>query len=488
MHKEFYQDQNIGSAWGENMSTFFSTNNNFIAERYKEMLVPLIEQAELPVNIIELGAGQGRFAFQLMRFLEQHFLANVRFDYILSDISPNSLQAWKKHPKMQTFIDKGMLDFAIFDLNNREGVILDSGIALSKKLDNCCNIVISNYALSDLAGDLFNVQDGQLFECLLRYDKSLESVSAQELLKALKEAEIQFRLNPIDSDYYPEADINEVLRYYRDNFNKATFDIPYDVIRTFDFFKQYSAEFYWFITDEAHSQPNYFKNRNPRLHRLSTGLFSNEINLHAVQKYILNHQFDVVSRTAPDPVFDTYILVAQDSARKDFLSTAIEQFNSNEFLQIYHGIESQADIEPGTLLAFISLSRFDPGIVQKFRNQLLQLSGKKKAFYRNSLRQSLIKIWECYFDIGEKYDLAYDLGRMFRRLGEYPLAIECFSYSIYKYGNYPASCYNLGRCYQSVQNHQQAAEQLQIAHDLRPQHKNTITALNRSLNFLKGYI
>lgn len=63
LHKKFYSEYNINFAWGEEVDTFFWTNNNFIASKYSKIIRKIVEENDENINIIELGAGQGRFSF-----------------------------------------------------------------------------------------------------------------------------------------------------------------------------------------------------------------------------------------------------------------------------------------------------------------------------------------------------------------------------------------------------------------------------------------
>lgn len=71
------------------------------------------------VYILELGAGHGRLAFHILQHLEKLIaLSDERippYCYILSDIVENNLNFFQRHPQLQHFIKKGILDFAYYD-------------------------------------------------------------------------------------------------------------------------------------------------------------------------------------------------------------------------------------------------------------------------------------------------------------------------------------------------------------------------------------
>ena len=70
----------------------------------------------------------------------------------------------------------------------------------------------------------------------------------------------------------------------------------------------------------------------------------------------------------------------------------------------------------------LKISRSDPHLVYKLRREIQDACRKAKGGLRRELADLLSLVWDNYHDVGEKYDLAYRVGRMSYALGEYQRA------------------------------------------------------------------
>jgi hypothetical protein len=86
----------------------------------------------------------------------------------MSDFTKNNIEFWQQHPALQSYVESGMLDFAVFDVENDDCIeLLQSGKKIvANSLSNPL-IVFANYLFDSVLNDIFHVKDGQLYESLI---------------------------------------------------------------------------------------------------------------------------------------------------------------------------------------------------------------------------------------------------------------------------------------------------------------------------------
>ena len=129
--------------------------------------------AELqPFYILELGTGSGRLSYYILKKIEklqqQLHLQTIQFRYIMSDFTERNLKYWKTHPALQRYLNNGVLDFAIFNMEedttlqfHQAGTVLTEGSMMNPLT------VIANYIFDTVSHDAFTVSDGKIQESLV---------------------------------------------------------------------------------------------------------------------------------------------------------------------------------------------------------------------------------------------------------------------------------------------------------------------------------
>ena len=141
VQRAFYE-QRGGDAFAE--IPHEAVDNPWVAAAYARVI-----RAFGPATIVELGAGAGRFAFNLRREL-----GDVR--YVMTDFAPSQIAAWEANPALEGF------EFARYDVTEDPPPGLDGPL-----------VVIANYVFDSLPADAFAVRDGVLEECLVEVGDEL---------------------------------------------------------------------------------------------------------------------------------------------------------------------------------------------------------------------------------------------------------------------------------------------------------------------------
>ena len=131
----FYAKAGIDS-WSTGIVPHFITSNAFISNQYARVLKAFLDDCgsqqilnvEERLYIVELGAGCGKFSYLVLQALEEMekllaFPLNM-ITYVMTDFTEENVNFWKCHPKLQGYIERGLLDFAIFDAGSDDSITL----------------------------------------------------------------------------------------------------------------------------------------------------------------------------------------------------------------------------------------------------------------------------------------------------------------------------------------------------------------------------
>lgn len=185
------------------------------------------------------------------------------------------------------------------------------------------------------------------------------------------------------------------------------------------------------ISDEANYHLNRFKNKKPHINKLPSGLLSNKTNLNALKKYVKNNSCNMIDKQVAYMWFDTYMIVPENCSYTDSLKELIEEFNTNDFLQIFNQVKKDKIVSMA-LFSLIKLSGYDPYIIRVFSDKLTVISKRDDEYYKDVLKVYIKKCWDNYFNIDEDFDMAYCIGIIFKNLGLFEDAVQCFEYSLKK--------------------------------------------------------
>ena len=486
LQKDYYKSLVVSDAWGKDIIPFFNTSNNFIANKYAQIIKNILDNTTETLYILELGSGHGRFSYLLQKALNDIYKNQPKpYKYIMTDISQKNIDTWKKHPLMQQFIKEDILDFALFDISSVDDNILEfKNKPLSSVIKEKNLLVISNFVTSALAFDIFNIQKNKIYECSAQYDKNIETLSPQKFHNAMKKTNISFKTNEIKTPYYKNKYLNEILEYYRSIYNCATIDIPIDIIQTIEYFSNLSSELSFLLSDEANLSLKFFNDRKPKVFKLKSGSFSNRINLDAFDRFAQKQDLNLISPLKPNASFDTYLFLPKRLQEKNEFKQIIESFSANDFSIAYNNTKSDKTITNNKVLSLFKVSNFDSNIINDFYETLLKISLTKDQHTRKMIIYSLIRSWNNYYSITESFEMSYMTGRLFYRLKDHKNALGCFSYSLSKDNSKYQTWYYLGLCHQSLQKYNEAIKHYQKAIEVKgvyPQAKERIIECQKKI-------
>ena len=106
------------------------------------------------------------------------------------------------------------------------------------------------------------------------------------------------------------------------------------------------------------------------------------------------------------------------------------------------------------LIALYRLSSYDSTFFIKLLPRLKQVSGNITINERTRLAQAMDYVWDMYFNINERLDLAYEIGGLMYDLGYYAEALGYFQHSIDAFGLKADTFYNKILCFYQLRQDQ----------------------------------
>ena len=187
LQSAFYKTHGA-AAWADSIVPSFITTNAYVASLYARVVIGFLrdwfteDPKSGPLDIIEIGAGSGKFGFLIVRALLEmraqwpNSQGTPPFTYILTDVSAANVEFWRTHECIAPLIAAGIVDTAVFDAETQRTLTTTAGRTLKSGGTRAPVIAIANYVLDSLRQDAFRIVNGRLEEGLV----ALYSTAAEE--------------------------------------------------------------------------------------------------------------------------------------------------------------------------------------------------------------------------------------------------------------------------------------------------------------------
>jgi hypothetical protein len=458
-----YFEQNGVSAWSEGVVPMYATSNPFIARAYAAVVEAFLDDwaqshragsgldPAQPIYIVELGAGSGRFAFNFLRRFARR--TGPRVVYVMTEYNDDMLDYWQTHPAWQPWIEAGAVDFARCDAAQPSSLALrEAGVTLGPGSVANPLVLVANYLFDSIPQDAFYVENGQLYESRVALTSSQPEPNVSDPA-VLARSRLVYRRRPVDLPYYGDAGLDALLGEYRAGLDKSGLAFPNVALRCLQFFNALSGGRLLVLTSDKgyHRQEELQGRREPgfEVH----GSLSMGVNYHALGRFV-GRQGGMALYPASRHLYlatcafllgeppDGY----RQSAR--VYESAIGEFGPEDFFLTQSMLSVPADKpKPEQILALLRLSRWDSHVFRTCFAGLLAAASSASAPFKAEVVEAAARLWDSHYYIGESYDLAYDLGVLLYKLGEYRPAVPYFEHSLAYYGRQANALYNLALCH-----------------------------------------
>ena len=483
----YYQQRGI-DAWEYDVP-YYATSNPNIANSYANVIINFVREArekataaanKHPVYIVEFGTGSGTFSFytllRLDQLAKQLQLPEKSFVYVMSDMVEKNIHFWAKQPVFQDYIDKGMLDFAQFNMEQDEDIRLQqAGKPLSKLIKHPV-VFIANYIFDTLRHDVFNMKDGTIEEGLVHPDPKIEETPPSNQSLPLQDMEGGLSFEPIDLPYYKEPELDGLLEYYRDHFPDRTMTLPIGGMRTIrNLRKLTNNQMLILATDKAYSQ--HFEQYQPAPPDLvfHGQCFSMTVNFHALGHYFKALDGDYYHQDTQQSIITSGFLAgirfddlpATAQALKDYLTL----FSPSNLYTIYSMIEAtRFSCTLDQIVAYLTMSHWDPHVFNSYLDAIIQKITSPyvtvPAIY--DLCNGMKKVAENVYQNTKKVNTFANIGLLFQELYRYKDALFYYQAALDRGEPMDTTYYNMGLCHIMQQEADEALKYFRLAIDLNP--------------------
>jgi hypothetical protein len=473
------------------------TTSPYIARTYAQIVLGYVRDIQKdirrsePMYIVELGAGSGRFGYRFVKQLA-HLLENrdIRFTYVMTDVSPSLIEFWQTHRSLRPFVDAGQLDFAYFDAIKLDDIeLINSKSAL--RHGNVANpiVVIGNYFVDSIPHDCFSVRDHQLFENLVRVvsDQPALTLAAGQTLSDLT---VTFDAQRAPTEYYPDSELNQVLDNYRQHLDDAMFLVPVAGIKCMRHFQTLSDNRALFLLADIGSA------RESDIREYTSGGISGDsnfwlsVNFHAIGEYVLRLGGAMLHppQRHANLNISAFMLGGVNTRFNETrlaYEQAIGQLGPDDFFVLSSVIAGHMEsLRRGELLAFLRASGWDSDYFLQCLPFLLDSLQETGWSGREDLRRAVAEAWEMYFPIGDTSDAA-DLpsgfGVLLYTIGDYAEAMEYFQRSLELVGVDARTTFNIALCMNRSGRQAEASEWINRTLELDP-HSEQALAMRATLD------
>ena len=466
LQRNYFERHGI-EAWSSGAVPHHITSSPFIADAYARVVMGFLRDYERsldyrqPVYIVELGSGSGRFAYSfLKKFLSlqrNSVLKDIPVKYVMTDFTKSNLEYWRTHPWLRPFIKDGALDFARFDLESDVHFeLLDSGEILSNATLRNPLVVISNYVFDSTRQDAFQAADENLFEIQVSLTTSQTEIDPSDP-DILARVELFPHENPINGNYYEDPKWNRILLEYKQRLTDTAFLFPTSALQCIQNLHGLSRGRMLLLSgDRGYSHDAALKlGRGVPTFALH-GSFSMMVDYQIIGEYCRHLGGQVLHPARQAESLNISAFMFGDPPG-DFVETrqtyaeAIEKFGPDDFFTLKEGIAEVYDtLTFDQILAFLRLSCWD---YKRFRECLPALKKylpEMTELQKQQLREAIVKVWDSYLPIGERSDLAFDLGTLLLEIEFHDEALEFLQRSVDLHGIAPGTAYNIAVCYYSL--------------------------------------
>jgi hypothetical protein len=446
LQRAYFEREGV-QAWSSGTVPSMVSTNAVVAAAYAKLITAFLREwtdragrAAERVHIVELGAGAGRLGYHVVRKLAPRLAASpvlrdVAVRYVLTDLPMATRDWWLEHEQLQSLMESGQLDVAIFDAAapaplhlERSGTVLGRG-SMADPL-----IVVANYVLDSLPQDAFSVVGGELFEHHAHVE--LHPATEPEATATPDDLRVRWQRRPVaDDPRYADAELASLLEMIRAGSTDCSFLFPVTALRCLEYLRSLTTEPLLLLSaDKGYNRPpEELYEDGP--HIASHGSVSLMVDYSLVERHVraqggtaLLPQHRPASLTV-----GAFVLADSPDGWPELQQTfddVIGGGGPDDFF-ILRSVFEEVSWLPSLaqLLARLRSSDWDPGVFIRMYPGLMIMVNSVKAEYQGDVVTAADKVEELYFDIAEPIDMPFCLAMFRWRLGQFDDALRLLAWS-----------------------------------------------------------
>lgn len=486
--REYYDQQGIAAWSGE--VPFYITSNTYMAASYAKLVCRFMQDwvrrhpgaEKAPFYAIELGTGSGQFSYyflrQFMMMREKLGLGHIKFCYVMSDFTQANVDFWKSHKDINRYVQEGVLDFAIFDVeNDSEVTLIQSGEVISAKSLQNPLITIANYLFDSVVSDVFHVKDGKLYESLVSMRTTKKNSIDGRPIK-WNDVKVTYEDRLIKGDYYQDPDFNAVLNSYCADLKDSVFFFPIGSLRVIRQLRALSNDKLLLLTSDKGFVGLHELEEETHPELDFHGSFSVMVNYDTISRYFKQLGGDAVMQCPRDAIVTaTFITGAQFSELTE-MNWAIEQYVSEfspaDYFNIYEHVQADPDAcQLDTIASALSLSHWDPGLYDDVAERISDLIVDADYDVLYYLKQFLYRVADNYYQLPGANDTIFAVATFYQEAMEFGMALKYFEVSRQYFPETWELEFNCGYCAFYLKQYEQAMAYFEAAMTYNPKSQET---------------
>ena len=475
LERQYFEEMNL-DAWSSGDVPHYVTSNPYMARSYADLIISFLRDRAAssrpnePIYIIELGAGHGKFSYNLLRQLDEKWQSSSiplpQFKYVITDFVEENIAFWINHPRLQPYFNQNIVDVARFDIENDTQLFLrNSSIILEAGSVKQPFIVIANYLYDCLPTNLLYIDNGLVQNVLVNeaiIDNQNNELSAKQKLENL---DFSFTYGDFNIDSIKDPIQQQIIEFYKRTLNNSHIYLPSLGMANLSVFNSISTSGFMLITADkgTHLLQDWQDRSAPSLS--NHGCFSISVNYHALKKHC---EFSGGLALFPSNKIDylnigCLLYVDQIENYKETIHTykqVIDEFGPDNYFSIKKHVENNIDnLSDRDIRSYIQLSLFDPRLFKQLVPRILDLVESFNQNQSNAYLKICLEVWKNYYPINEEDNLAFLLAQLLTTLEFFDDAQAFLDFAETEGGTEMEIMYLRGVCL-LWQNKQEQAKQL----------------------------
>ena len=499
MQREYFDQEGI-NAW-VNQVPFYITSNPFIAYCYARTSLSFIQDIlrkdpaaiKHPFYILELGTGSGRFSFYVLKTIAELQkslgMEDVNICYVMSDFTKSNIKYYETHPALVPYIERGVLDFAIFDMEVERPInLIKKNIRLSAETLVNPLTVYANYIFDTVSHDAFTVHEGKLFELLLTIATPADNMRDNRP-SDMEQLEIDFKAQEIKNKYYNDPELDSILEEYKSSLQDSSILFPIGSIRAIKLLKKLSNNKLFIVSsDKGYSS---LKSLDQLGHPSLSfhGSFSMMVNFHAMARYFKNSGGDYFLQTPrkgiKTSVFCSGMSLADLPQTRLVLEEYVEGVSPADYFTLHRRMsDSFQECSLDVIAAHMNLTHWDPHIYSKLASRVTTLIEDPDTDTVNFLANNMHKIAANYYFMPKSDCVLFEIAVFFHTIKRHEEALKYYKEAELYVGDQFGLYYNMALCEHNLQLMDDSMKNFRHAQLLDPESKETrewITYLEKEM-------
>lgn len=489
MQREYFDKEGI-NAW-VNQVPFYITSNPFIANCYAQIVLAFMrdwikknpDAKNHVFYIMELGTGSGRFSYYFVKALHETMerlnIKDIKFCYIMSDFTKHNIKYWETHHALKPFIEMGLIDYALFDMETERPVtLIRQNIRLSPELLVNPLTVFANYIFDTVSHDSFTVHEGKLYELLFSLSTDEKNMQNNRPVD-MEQISVDYNVHEIKSNYYGDPHLDSVLEEYKHKLHSTSFLFPIGSFHALKFLKKLANNQLFIIsTDKGYGTIESLDNLgHPAIS--FHGSFSMMVNFHAIGEYFKNSGGDSFLQTPRKgirtSVFASGFKLEELTDTWYNIIERVERLSPSDYFTLHSRIRDHyEDYTLDTIAAHMEFADWDPHIYLKLSNRITSQIPESDVETIEFMAQNMPRLAANYYYMPKTECILFEIGVFFHAIKRFDQALKYYKQALEFVGEQFGLFYNMGLCQHHLAQNEEALATFKHALTMDPESKETI--------------